>query len=176
MAAFIPKENSMSVSKRFAATASAAALAAVLAGCSTYPQTTTTTYPVSTTTPVVTAPAPGYTEFGRISNIELVQTTTNNPNRSAAGTIIGGVAGGLLGNTIGSGGGRAAATVLGAVGGAVVGNNIANKTDNTGTTSSVYRVSVQLENGGMRTYEVGSPGDLRVGDRVRIENNILYRS
>ena len=167
----------MPASKRLLSAASLAVLAAALAGCAAQPTTTGTTYPVSGTTttyPAATAPA-AYTEFGRISNIELVQTTQNNPNRSAAGTVIGGVVGGLLGNTIGGGSGRAAATVLGAVGGAVVGNNIANNTDNT-TVTSVYRVSVQLENGGMRTYEVGSTGDLRVGDRVRIENNVLYRS
>jgi hypothetical protein len=37
-------------------------------------------------------------------------------------------------------------------------------------------VSVQTDTGVMRTYEVGALGDLRVGDRVRIENNVLYRS
>ncbi|MEP6790228.1 MAG: glycine zipper 2TM domain-containing protein, partial [Ramlibacter sp.] len=44
--------------------------------------------------------------------------------RSGAGSVIGAVAGGLLGNTIGGGSGRAAATVLGVVGGAVVGDRI----------------------------------------------------
>ena len=41
-----------------------------------------------------------------------------------AGAAIGAIAGGLLGNTIGHGGGRAAATVLGVLGGAVVGDNV----------------------------------------------------
>jgi uncharacterized protein YcfJ len=43
---------------------------------------------------------------------------------SGAGSAIGAIAGGLLGNTIGHGGGRAAATVIGMVGGAVVGDNV----------------------------------------------------
>ncbi|MEP6790004.1 MAG: glycine zipper 2TM domain-containing protein, partial [Ramlibacter sp.] len=42
------------------------------------------------------------------------------------GTVIGGVAGGLLGNQVGGGHGREAATALGAVVGALTGNNIAN--------------------------------------------------
>jgi uncharacterized protein YcfJ len=45
------------------------------------------------------------------------------PN-SGAGAVLGAIAGGLLGNQIGHGGGRAAATVIGAVGGAGVGNSI----------------------------------------------------
>ncbi|RYF41400.1 MAG: glycine zipper 2TM domain-containing protein, partial [Comamonadaceae bacterium] len=45
-------------------------------------------------------------------------------NTSGAGSIIGAIAGGLLGNTIGHGGGRAAATALGVMGGALVGNSV----------------------------------------------------
>jgi uncharacterized protein YcfJ len=43
---------------------------------------------------------------------------------SGAGAVIGALAGGILGNTVGGGGGRAAATALGAVGGAVVGDRV----------------------------------------------------
>lgn len=43
---------------------------------------------------------------------------------SGAGSVIGAIAGGLLGNTIGHGGGRAAATALGVMGGALVGNSV----------------------------------------------------
>lgn len=43
---------------------------------------------------------------------------------SGAGAAMGAIAGGALGNQIGSGGGRALATMIGLVGGAVVGNNI----------------------------------------------------
>jgi uncharacterized protein YcfJ len=44
--------------------------------------------------------------------------------RSGAGSAIGAIAGGLIGNTIGHGNGRAAATVLGVIGGAVVGDRV----------------------------------------------------
>ncbi len=43
-----------------------------------------------------------------------------------AGAVIGAIAGGLLGNTIGHGTGRAAATGLGIVAGAAIGNNVEN--------------------------------------------------
>ena len=73
------------------------------------------------------------------------------------------------------GSGRAAATVLGAVGGAVIGNRIAKNNDGTTYTGPAYRVTVQVDNGAWRTYEVSGTGDLRVGDRVRVENGVIYR-
>ncbi len=46
------------------------------------------------------------------------------PQSSGAGAVIGAIAGGLLGNTLGGGGGRAAATGIGAVAGAALGNSV----------------------------------------------------
>jgi hypothetical protein len=37
-------------------------------------------------------------------------------------------------------------------------------------------VTVQTDQGQWRTYEVSATGDLRVGDRVRIDNGVIYRS
>jgi outer membrane lipoprotein SlyB len=34
---------------------------------------------------------------------------------------------------------------------------------------------VQLDRGGVRSFEFKSAGELRVGDRVRIEGNQLFR-
>ena len=173
---------------RIASIASITALAAMLAACGTvdpygpnnYPvgTTTTTTYPV-TTYPATTYPSAtsSVIEFGRVSNIELVQAPQNSGN-STAGTLIGGAVGAVLGHQVGKGGGRDAATVLGAVGGAVIGNQIAKNRDGSynSPTGAVYRISVQTDNGAWRSYDVSATGDLRVGDRVRIENNVLYRS
>jgi len=164
----------MLASSRFLTIASVTALAAALTACgTTYPSQPVSSYPSST--PVTTAPAVGV-EYGRITNIEYIPGTTTSGNNGAVGTVIGGVAGGLLGNTIGGGSGRAAATVLGAVGGAVIGNRIAKNRDGTTYTGPAYRVTLQADNGAWRTYEVSSTGDLRVGDRVRVENGVIYRS
>jgi outer membrane lipoprotein SlyB len=147
---------------RIASIASVTALAAMLAACGTVD------------------PYGNVVEFGRISNIELVQAPSgaSSSGSTTAGTLIGGAVGAVLGNQIGSGNGRTAATVLGAVGGAVVGNQIAKNRDGSynSPTGAVYRVSVQTDNGQWRSYDVSATGDLRVGDRVRIENNVLYRS
>jgi outer membrane lipoprotein SlyB len=169
--------------RRFLSLASVTALAAALAACSTPDPYGADNYPVSQARPGATYPygtypnQQGYVEYGRITNVSLVSQGSR-PGNTTAGTLLGAVAGGLLGNQIGSGGGRAAATILGAVGGAAVGNRIAGGNsggyaDNAGP---VYRVSVQTDNGQLRTYDVSATGDLRPGDRVRIENGVIYLS
>ena len=113
-----------------------------------------------------------YVEYGRVSNVEVFRTPEQ-ARSSGIGAILGGVAGAVVGHQIGGGTGKDVATVAGAVGGAVAGNAI-ERNRNT-TVRETYRVSVQLDNGTGRAYDVPSTGDLRVGDRVRIENGLLYR-
>ena len=84
--------------------------------------------------------------------------------------MIGGIAGGILGHQIGSGSGNTVATIAGALGGAYAGNQIerANERDR-------YRVIVRLENGARLTVGEVGEGQLRVGDRVRIVGNRVFR-
>lgn len=126
-----------------------------------------------------TAPAPVYyssnpvpTEFGRVANIETTQTQGSG-RTSGGGAVIGAVVGGLLGNAVGGGTGRVAATAVGVLGGAVAGNAVERR-NNSGEYIG-YRVSVQLDQGGYRAYDVPSPGDLRVGDRVRLYDGQIQR-
>ncbi|KAF1048084.1 glycine zipper 2TM domain-containing protein [Xylophilus sp.] len=114
-----------------------------------------------------------YAEYGRVANIETF-STENGRRPSGAGAIIGAVLGAVVGNQIGHGGGRALATGVGAVGGAVAGNQIEGNQRGGGYTTT-YRISVQLDNGGYRAFDVPSPGDLRQGDRVRVVGNQLQR-
>ena len=94
------------------------------------------------------------------------------PN-SGAGAVMGAIAGGAIGNSIGGGSGRAAATAVGVLGGAVAGNAIEGR--NNQEYVQGYRLSVQLDQGGYRVYDVSSPGDLRIGDRVRLYNGQISR-
>lgn len=148
----------------------------MLAACSSYGPTgpTYSSAPTYQSYPVSSYPVAGM-EYGRIVNIEYLPVGTSAPTSNVLGAVIGGVAGGLLGSTIGGGSGRAAATVLGAVGGAAVGQHIAR--NNAGaTTQAGYRITMQSDQGVMRTYEVPATGDLRVGDRVRVDNGVIYRA
>lgn len=132
------------------------------------------TYPAGTY-PAGTYPSnqQSYVEYGRVSNVEVFRTQEQ-ARSSGVGAILGGVAGAVVGHQIGGGTGKDIATVAGAVGGAVAGNAI-ERNRNAGTVRETYRVSVQLDNGTGRAYDVPSTGDLRIGDRVRIENGLLYR-
>jgi outer membrane lipoprotein SlyB len=88
--------------------------------------------------------------------------------------VIGAVVGGVLGNQVGKGSGRTAATAVGVLGGAVAGNAVEGR-KNPQNVEQGYRLSIQLDQGGYRAYDVGNPGDLRVGDRVRLYNGQISR-
>ena len=108
---------------------------------------------------------------GVVSSIELIR---GEPSRgvSPGGVILGAVVGGVLGNQIGEGRGRTAATVAGAAGGALAGNAIGQHTQSTADT---YRVAIQYDGGGSQYIDVTNPGDLRTGDRVRVDGNQISR-
>lgn len=149
---------------RLASLATALALAGTLAACADSPGYSDRPYYSS-------QPAPAYptyqndrvTEYGTVSYIEALQSRNRS---SGAGAILGAVVGGVLGNQIGGGTGKAAATVLGAVGGAAAGNAIEGRQGR--AEAEGYRITINLDQGGQRVYDVPSPGDLRPGDRVRL--------
>ena len=186
---------------RFASIAGATAAAALLAACGSNPtQPVSASYPSTPVYPSVSTPstspsvypsasstaqtAPQAVESGRVTDIQQVQmgaTSATNPSarNAVVGGIIGAVVGNIAGKHINSGDNRTAATVLGAAGGAAVGNRMGQRQENTaaaGAGGPAYRVTVQTDQGAWRTYEVGALGDLRVGDRVRVENGVIYRS
>lgn len=160
------------------------AVAAAVAGCAS---SDPYSYPVSTATPAYphmvmpgttysSSPAyvaPAGVEFGRVTHVALVDSGTRASGNSPAGALIGGLVGGVVGNQIGSGSGRAVATILGAAAGAAVGNRVANG-PNYNVSGPVYRVWVQTDSGYQRTFDVSTTADLRPGDRVRIENGVIY--
>lgn len=118
--------------------------------------------------------APYGTEYGRVANIEVLQAQGRGQT-SGAGAVLGAVVGGVLGNQIGGGSGRMAATAVGAIGGAVVGNAVEGRNQQGSYEQQGYRMTIQLDQGGMRAYDVSSPGDVRIGDRVRLYNGQISR-
>ncbi|MGJ7543282.1 glycine zipper 2TM domain-containing protein [Variovorax sp. LT1R16] len=123
--------------------------------------------------PAYAAPQP-YGEYGRIVNIEVVRSETRGAGPSGGGAVAGGLIGGVVGNQFGHGGGRAAATALGIVGGALLGNTVEANANGPRAYES-YRISVETERGGYRAFDVPTPGELRVGDRVVINNGQISR-
>jgi len=108
-------------------------------------------------------------QVGTVDRIEVINRGSGN---NVAGTIIGGIVGGLIGTQIGSGTGRTAATVAGAVGGAVAGNVIEGRRR---ADHETFRVTVRLDNGAVQTVTQENISDLRTGDRVRLDGNVISR-
>ncbi|WP_025917770.1 glycine zipper 2TM domain-containing protein [Herminiimonas sp. CN] len=150
----------------------------ILSGCASpyNPMPVSQSYPAN---PQYSQPYPAgsqsspsqYADYGVIDSIQMVQE--NAGNGVGAGAVVGGVVGGLLGNQVGGGTGRAAATIAGVVGGAMAGNQI--EQNNRVQTRDVYQIRVRLNNGGYQTIIQDSINDLRIGNRVRIEGNRVYR-
>lgn len=110
--------------------------------------------------------------YGVVEYIQMAQTAPA-PQSIGAGAVIGGVIGGVLGNQVGGGSGRKLATIAGAIGGAVAGHEI--QKQHGGAQYAQYHVIIRLDNGGYQTVLRDYIDDLQVGNRVRIENNAVYR-
>ena len=152
----------MRTSSRFVPIASCAAVAAALAGCS-YTRTVSLDVPptaavatVPVAPAVVTVPAApavvaaAAVEFGRVTAIEYFPGGTASTRINVPAAVIAS---------------RDSTTVLGAGAGTI-----------TTVTNPAYRVTIQTDAGGLRTYDVPATGELRVGDRVRVEGGVIYRS
>jgi outer membrane lipoprotein SlyB len=124
---------------------------------------------VAAASSVVMAEAPVRADEGKIEAIEIYRTPDNNPVNG--GTLLGGIAGGVIGHQIGSGRGNTAATIAGAIGGAVVGNELQKKHQQ----PTRCRITVRLDSGSSLIVEETRDLDLRLGDRVRIEDGHIYR-
>lgn len=118
---------------------------------------------------------PAYAQYGSVMGVDLVRAQGGVAGQGVVGTVAGGVVGGALGNQVGKGSGRRAATVAGAIGGALIGRAIEQSMGGTGYGHDVYRVTVRLDDGYTRTFDYAEVPNVRVGDRVRVDGNQLYR-
>lgn len=98
--------------------------------------------------------------------VSAIHTVRVKGDTSGTGAIAGGVTGALVGSQIGNGNGKTAMTVVGAAGGAYAGNEIERSTK----TQTVYRVTVQMDDGSYRTVSQSAPPSYIVGDKVRVMN------
>lgn len=154
------------------------AAATLLSGCaSPY-------YPSAGSQPAASQPYPtsnypaatqsSYRSYGVVDSIQMIQANASSNNGIGVGAVMGGVVGGLLGNQVGGGTGKAAATVAGVVGGAMVGNQM--EQSNKVQVRDMYQIRVRLNNGSYQTITQENLGDIRIGTRVRVENNQVYRN
>ncbi len=109
-------------------------------------------------------------QYGVVEGIDVFRSDGSGP--VGVGALVGGVAGGVIGHQFGSGGGNTAATIAGALGGALVGNEVERQNRVEG---SRYRITVRSDSGSLLQLDNVNDLNLRVGDRVRIEGNRVYR-
>ncbi|TAN07674.1 MAG: glycine zipper 2TM domain-containing protein [Rhodanobacteraceae bacterium] len=102
---------------------------------------------------------------------DIRQTRVGSDSSTALGTVIGAVAGGLIGHQIGGGKGKTAATVAGAVGGGFAGHAIGERAGS----GDGWQVVVQLDNGQYATVTQRRTPQVRIGERVIIRDNQVYR-
>lgn len=145
------------------------ALAAGCASPDSRQASSSSSYPTSSSYPYSGA------MYGVVDAIEVVSAERGGIAGTGigAGAVIGGVVGGVLGRQVGGGTGQDIATAAGVVGGAVVGHEVEKRTQDQHET---YRIRVRLENGTYHTVMQESIEGLRIGDRVRIENDRLFRN
>lgn len=158
--------------RTFTCTIAAAALLA-LSACGTQPNqpvyqsgTTQGSYPANTSGNTTDA------RYGVVQSMDLVQQESR--SGIGAGAIVGAVVGGVLGNQVGGGSGKTAATVLGAAGGAYAGNEI-QKSNQQAQTAQAIRLNVRFREGDYVTVTQESAADIRVGDRVVVQNGVARR-
>lgn len=144
----------------------------VLSGCETM------NTPSSASNSGTVNPDNAYPGYGVVQSVDIVQqgspgNTGIGGSGVGIGTIAGAVVGGVLGNQVGGGTGRTVATVAGAAGGAYVGHELENRQKQ--RTTDVYRVGIRMNNGAYQTLTQSENTNLRVGDRVRIDNGVARR-
>ncbi len=115
-----------------------------------------------------------YAGYGVVQAIELVPQAQAGVAGSSigAGTIAGAVVGGIVGSQVGEGQGKTAATLLGAAGGAYMGHELEKRGQQQ---AQAYRVTIRMSDGAYQTVTQTSLADIRLGDRVRIDNGVARR-
>lgn len=103
--------------------------------------------------------------------VQAVREVYVQKDSSTLGTVIGAIAGGLLGNTVGKGDGRKAATVAGAVAGGAVGHGVGQRS---GGQVPAYQVVVRMDNGQTATVTQRDDPRVRRGDYVRVGDGRVY--
>ncbi|MDE2154603.1 MAG: glycine zipper 2TM domain-containing protein [Xanthomonadaceae bacterium] len=103
-------------------------------------------------------------QCGTVERIE--HNVTEGRHHGTAGTILGAVAGGVLGHQVGRGKGKELATVGGAVGGGLAGHAIG-----TGGGGESWTIRLRMGDGSYSNIQVKDASDIREGDVVQVDAN-----
>ncbi|KQQ45317.1 hypothetical protein ASF61_20375 [Duganella sp. Leaf126] len=107
-------------------------------------------------------------DCGRVTSVVVSEKAGEG---GAVGLIAGGVAGALLGNQVGSGGGKKLATLAGAAGGAYAGK----KVEEQARTTKQWTVHVRYDDGKQDTFVYDNDPQMVNGERVQKQHGTLVR-
>jgi outer membrane lipoprotein SlyB len=107
-------------------------------------------------------------DCGRVTSVVVGEKAGEG---GAVGLIAGGVAGALLGNQVGSGGGKKLATIAGAAGGAYAGKRV----EEHARTTKQWTVHVKYDDGKQDRFVFDNDPHMGNGDRVQKQNGTLVR-
>ncbi len=108
-------------------------------------------------------------QCGVVSDVRQIQAQKDS---SPLGTVIGGIAGGVIGNQFGGGSGKVLTTVAGAVAGGAIGNQVGK---NNSSPNVEWQVTIKLDDGRYATVTQAADPQVRPGDYVQIRNDLVYR-
>ncbi|MBB5498900.1 glycine zipper 2TM domain-containing protein [Paraburkholderia sp. MM5384-R2] len=114
-------------------------------------------------------PAPHAAYCSTCGTVVAISAVRHEGHGTGIGAVGGAVAGGVVGNQFGAGGGRTAMTLLGALGGGFAGNSVEKHLRST----TSYSVRVHMEDGKTRYFTYSEAPPLRDGERVRVRNGGL---
>src|SRR5258706_3362719 len=111
----------------------------------------------------------GYSEARSVQSvaygtIESVRPVRLNEDHGGVGTAAGAVIGGLAGNELGHGSGRAVTTILGAIGGGLAGNAL----ERNATAQSGTEIVVRLDSGATIAVVQGAPEQFEARQPLRV--------
>ncbi|HJV73121.1 MAG TPA: glycine zipper 2TM domain-containing protein [Noviherbaspirillum sp.] len=129
-------------------------IAAAVAACASQPSQ-----------PVLSTQGSTVVQTAQVINVRDITVSGGRP--SGVGAFAGTLLGGVAGSRIGSGYGSAAAGIGGAIAGGMAGQHI----EQSGKIEKTVEVTVRLENGETRTYNVAPGSAFRVGDTVNVTSN-----
>lgn len=125
---------------------------ALLAGCASPPPAQP---PMSTQGTTVV-------QTGQVTNVRDI--TVRGGRSTGLGSFLGAILGGVAGSKVGSGTGSSVASVGGAVAGGMAGQHV----EQSGISHRSIELTVRLDNGEVRSYQVAPKEDYRTGDTVKI--------
>lgn len=129
-------------------------LASLLAACAYPPRSSSVYSPYQTQNMQVV----------RTGTVESVRTVTIANPQSGVGTLGGAALGGIAGNAVGGGNGRAATTVIGAIAGGLLGNRV----EENANMRQGLEITVHLDSGELVAITQSADEMFRPGERVRL--------